>query len=155
MKNRSNFVTEVKYTEKLKAIALYTSILLLWIVSGVITGLESLIFTLGVLMSGITVVSLKMMPNDRENSLKLFKSTFGGYLLWMIMMHFVLGSVPTTESQLNVRGFLTAMYSFTTFMIPIGYIVWQAQKFRFLLGIGKSKREVIDYYKDHGNDGSM
>lgn len=155
MKNRSNYLNEVKYSKKLKTIASYIGLAVLWLVTANVVGMETLLYTLAVLMLGVTWATVKFIPNDRDASLGTFKITFLGYPLWLLMMHLLTTALTIDGGQLNVMGFLQGTYSFTTFMVPVGYIVWQAKKFSFLLGIGKSKKEAIDYYKDHGNDGLM
>ena len=152
MKNRTNFIEEIRHTQGMKAIILYLSLMLLLVLVASLT-LGSLIYALVMLMSGITFITLKLIPNDRENTIRVYKATFGGYLLWILMLHVLLLTTPVEAEFLNVMGFLSSIYSFTAFMIPLGYILWQAQKFRFLVGIGRSKKETIDYIKDHGNDG--
>lgn len=151
MKNRTNFIEEIRYTMSIKAISIYIGLVMLMILTASLTG--SLVYAFGMLMSGMTFVTLKFIPNDRENTIKVFKATMGGYFLWMLMLYVLLSTATATSQFLQVEGFLMSVFSFTTFMIPIGYIIWQAQKFRFLVGIGRSKKETIDYIKDHSNDG--
>ena len=154
MQNRSNFLKEVKSNKKLQIGLIYISILILWIVVGFLTSSESgvLVFLLTLLMSVVSGVASFILPNERDKILKQFKVATAGYLLWILMMFIILQVVANEGVTMTI---VINMYYITMIMTPVGYVCLTAKKVVDLRGIGKTKRETIDYYKKHGNDGLM
>ena len=150
LKNTSNYCTQKRASKKLVSILIYVGLVLLWIFTASFTG-RNLIFWTVFIMALITCFVLHFIPNDRNATLKTFKATLAGYCLFIIMME-VLTKVAFNDND-TVAPFMEGFYGFAVFMIPIGYILWQAKKFVHMFGFGRSKRQMLDDYKDHGNDG--
>ena len=157
MKNRSNYLNQAKYAKKLRTMLLYIGLFVLWILVEAFVQ-NPVIFVGGLLMAGITFLVLKFIPNDRENTLKAFKGAFAGHTLYLLMMYLLLYvglHADQAQNGTTALSYINGLFQFSIYLVPIGYVGWQAKKFLGLMGIGKSKRDSIDYYKDHGNDGLM
>lgn len=158
MKNRSNYIQDAKHAKKLVSGLILIGDFLLWIFTAIF--LKNLaILVCGALMAGTTVLVSIFLSHERENTIFAFKSWLAGYCASLLVFYFIILALEKSPDSISTSGgisFLTGMYSFVIFMIPIGFITWQAKKIVNIRGIlGKSKRETIDYYKDHGNDGSI
>ncbi len=151
MKNRSNYVEEIKSSKKLKNNILYISILFLWFltVSVIQTG-GIIVFFLTLVVSVVTYVTSLLLPNERENVLKHWKIGVSGYLLSMLLVYSI---IYLAASQSIEIGILNNMYYITMIFVPISLSGLQVKKIAYLFGIGKTKRETIEYYQEHGNDG--
>ena len=154
MKNRSNFLQEIKSNKKLSITLIYLAILILWIIVCYLTKNDggTIVFLLTLLMSLVSAVASFLLPNDRDSILRNFKIASAGYLLWILMMYVILTVVDTEGITITI---INNMYYITMIMTPVGFICIQAKKIVQLRGIGKTKRETIEYYKKHGNDGTM
>lgn len=159
MQNRSNYVNDAIARKKLKTGLILIGDFLLWAFTSIYLG-NLAVFVCGLLMVGVTILVGFFLPNERESTCKSFMPWMAGYCATLLVMKFIILAIEassSTDAIVNASGinFLTGMYSFVIFMLPIGFITWQAKKFINLGGIGKSKRQTMEYYKDHGNDGMM
>lgn len=152
MKNRSNFAQEKKYSRRMKNTLLYMAIFILWLVVANFVQFGGLVFILVSVMAGVAVVVAHICPSDAEGTLKSFKGTTAGFLLYVLLLFIVRLYLA---KQGAVVGTFDTIYVITMVMTPVGYIGWQAKKVISLRGNGMSKRKALDYYKDHGNDGTM
>lgn len=158
--NRSNYAAQSRAAHHRVSLLMYLGVLALWLFACAFEGtgedrrIGILIFVAGLVMAAVTIGVLIFVPADRENTLKAFKGSMAGYCAFMILMKTFL-LIVGNDTTIYGAAFLSGFHSYFVFLFPIGYIVWQAQKFVKLSGVGKTKRQAIDYYKDHGNDGSM
>ena len=152
MKNRSNFVHEMKYSKKLKNTITYLAIFILWIVVVNVVQAGTLVFILVSIMGAVGVVVARFVQNDSDNTTKSFKITTSGFLLYILLMYII--RVYLSKSGISISVF-DNIYFITMIMTPVGYVTWQAKKIAQMRGIGLSKRKAMEYYKDHGNDGMM
>lgn len=151
MKNNSSYTAQKRASKKLKTLSLYVLLFVLWIFTSIFTGRELIYWTVFV-MSLVTAFVVYFIPSDRNSTLKVYKGALAGYCLFILMME-LFYKVAVNDNDAYI-GFIEGFYGFAIFMIPIGYILWQAKKFVHLFGFGKTKREMLDEYKDHGNDGN-
>lgn len=159
--DRSNYAAQSRANHRGLALLMYIGIFALWVFEFIFERIDGtnagrsksiLVFTTGTVMCGITAIVLFVCPNDRENTLKAFKGSMAGYFALAIVLKLF---VMVADDGSGGATFLTSFHDYYLWLAPVGYIIWQAQKIAKLYGNGKSKREAIDYYKDHGNDGSM
>lgn len=100
-------------------------------------------------MGAVAFLVCFFIPNERGGTLKAYKANMAGFCLYLIILKTF--SVLASGSVAYVNG----IFQLSLFIYPLGFTAWEAKKFMYLLGIGKSRRDSIDYYKDHGNDGTM
>ena len=150
MKNNSSYTAQKRASRKLRTVALYVLLFVLWMFTSIFTGRELIYWTV-LVMALVTSFVVYFIPTDKTSTLKTFKGALAGYCLFIIMME-LFSRVANADND-AYAGFIEGFYGFSIFMIPIGYILWQAKKFVHLFGFNKTKREMLDEYKDHGNDG--
>lgn len=155
LKNSNNYIESLKSNKKMGTMFMYIGLGLLWALTFGLTkgtgygGMVYFVFSLVYVM--ITWATAKFIPNDRDKSLKFFKISFLGYTLFTLLMVIMLKVAVADESQ--AFSIMNTIFLASSVMIPFGLIIWQAKKWTFLLGIGRTKEETIRHYKDHGNDG--
>lgn len=153
--NSNNYIESLKSNKKMFTMLIYLGLGLLWAITFGLTkgtgfgGMVYFVFSLIYVM--ITWATAKFIPNDRDKSLKFFKISFLGYTLFTLLMVIMLRVAVADNSE--AFSVMKTIFLASSVMIPFGLILWQAKKWTFLLGIGKSKEETIRHYKDHGNDG--
>ena len=156
MLNKSNYLEETKYSKKLKMGVFYIFIFLVWLMSVLLTR-KLLVFGFGALMAGVTYITSYLIPNDRDVTLSSFRWTMLGYSGFVIMMHIVLllsynDALAGTDTG-TTYGFANNIFSFSTLLIPLGFVGWQLKKFTVFYGGKHSKKKTTEYLKRHGNDG--
>lgn len=154
MKNRSNYLSEIKYSKKLKSMIVYIALFGLWIITAFyVSKWTPVIFVLQFLMALMTIAIGLYIPNERDKVLKEFKVASVGYLLWLFIVYFVLDFTAKTIGE--EIALINNIFVITIFMVPIGYFGFVGKKALHVLGIGKTKKETAEYYSKHGNDGFM
>lgn len=153
--NSNNYIESLKSNKKMITMFIYIGLGLLWAVTFGLTkgtgygGMVYFVFSLIYVI--ITWATAKFIPNDRDKSLKFFKVSFLGYTLFTLLMVIMIKVAVADESQ--AFSVMNTIFIASSVMIPFGLILWQAKKWTFLLGIGKTKEQTIKDIKEHGNDG--
>ncbi len=87
----------------------------------------------------VTFATAKFIPNDREATIKSFKATFAGYMLWMLMMHLLTGA-SFTDQNLPVMAFFKWDKKFYN-IYDSNWLYWMASEEVYLL-IGSWKNKT-------------
>ena len=110
-------------------------------------------------MGAVTAFFVK---DDQENTVKGTKTSIAGYLLFLLMYRFVIQKVGGLTSQeiavslginvtaaagMAVSAWLQNILLISAVSIPIGYLVWCAQKFKTFHG-RERKTDAFDRIKD-------
>lgn len=110
-------------------------------------------------MGAVTAFFVK---DDQENTVKGTKTSIAGYLLFLLMYRFVIQKVGGLTSQeiavslginvtaaagMAVSAWLQNILLISVVSIPIGYLVWCAQKFKTFHG-RERKTDAFDRIKD-------
>jgi hypothetical protein len=158
LRNTSNYAFDQRMKAKLKAAGIYAGLFVLWIAvcaisKGLYNGANTpmILFTGGLMMTIVTFAVCQWIPNERHSTLRAYKMNMAGFLFYML----ILQGLMFASGSSTAASYLTTLYAFSQYIYPLGYIAWEGKKFAYLMGIGKTRRESIDYYKDHGNDGNM
>lgn len=153
--NSNNYIESLKSNKKMVTMLQYLGLGLLWafafsLADKTLVG-KWVYFAFSLIFTGISWATAHFIPNDRDKTLKFYKVSFLGYTLFSLLMIIMLKVAAVDNS--GVQNVMATIFTASSVMIPFGLILWQAKKWTFLLGIGKSKQETIAHYKDHGNDG--
>lgn len=153
--NSNNYVESLKSNKKMVTMLQYLGLGLLWAFTFSLAANSTVgkwtYFAFSLIFTVISWATAHFIPNDRDKTLKFYKISFLGYTLFSLLMIVMLKVAALDQSGL--QNIMNTIFTASSVMIPFGLILWQAKKWTFLLGIGRSKQETINHYKDHGNDG--
>lgn len=156
--NETNLIEKIKFKKANISRLCYLIIGFLWILGFYLVkwaeaDSQAIIYYIfGLAFALISFVTALFIKNDRDKTLDFFKYGLLGYVLFVILFEvLIIGAKKGGDtSVINVLSSI-ALYSKIT--VPIGLIIWQAKKWTFLTGVNRSKRDAVDYFTKHGNDG--
>lgn len=159
-KNSTNFLEQIKFKKKNLIRLMYLGLFMLWIIGYIMikkielnTSEANVYFVFGFVFAVVSLATAKFIPNDRDKTLKFFKTGLLGYSLFTVLFELLIFAANTGNDGGTTEQVLRTVCTFSRVLIPLGLIIWQAKKWTFLTGINKSKKQAIDYIKKHGNDG--
>lgn len=161
MLNRTQYVAKQKFRRRL-VISLTNLCIFIVLLLGYIlimnieknTSQANVYFILALVLALESAVAIVLIPNDREGTFRTFKWGILGYALATILFEVIIfGATRGNDGGGDIMRALTQIRFYITLITPIGLIIWQGKRFMHLTGIGKSKRDTIEYLKKHGNDG--
>lgn len=162
MVNETNIIKDVIFKKKVLTILMYAGIFLLWTIGFFLikylegNDTEAIIyFTFELVFLAVSAFTAHFIPNDRKETLKFFLIGSLAYILYNLLFDTIIIASNLGTSQSTTIMVLTNILAYSRVVIPLGLIVWQAKKWTFLVGLRKSKKDAIEHYKKHGNDGMM
>lgn len=157
--NSHNFFEEEKFKQKTRSNILYCAIFLLELIAYILIikiegskGDALGFFTLNTCFMAITIASVKLVPANRDGSIRLFKFGTLGFTLYTIMFDIVYWAT-TQGGGGTMAEILSKICLYTRVMIPLALIIWQAKEIFLLFKNKRNKNDEIDNIKEHGNDG--
>lgn len=160
MYNQNNFVEKMKFKKKNINRLIYLGVFVSWVVGYLMIlkisksySMAYFFFAIGLSFSVLSLATAKFIPNDRESTLNFFKFGMLGYSLYIILFQILIFAVNAGGNDSPIGNTMYNIFMYSTIVVPIGLILWQAKKWMFLTGIMKNKRDAISHIKKHGNDG--
>lgn len=142
----SNTTSNEEYKEMIKILLSYVFIISVWLV----TIYSYKIFGRTWLLAGtslmwvMSAITAFFVAGERENTIRQAKLSILGYCLLLLLYRFVLQkisgintsqlgaslNIATTAGNIATSGLLQNLLVYLSVMVPIGYLIWCAQKFK-------------------------
>lgn len=158
--NETNFLINLKFRKKNLIRLSYLGIFLLYLIGSImIKNVEKnmseayVYFGFGLAFATISFATAKFIPNDRDKTLKFFKTGILGYSLFIILFELLIFLANMGGDGGMTINTIKSICTFSKILIPLGLILWQAKKWTFLTGINKNKRDAINHIRENGNNG--
>ncbi len=159
-KNETNIVERIKFKKANISRLIYAVVFAVWLIGYfLIKNVEqsnswaNVYYAFGLAFVAVSFATALVIKQDRDKTLNFFKFGMLGYSLFICLFELILYAILAGGSDGNAYSILNSLCSYSKILIPLGLILYQAKKWTFLTGINKNKRDTIDSYKRHGNDG--